>query len=350
MMAECDLLHDTRNNGTFARISGPSSKILQNWPMQEPVNLPLKLSLKELVEHYEGFLKECERKSAETRGTYQRALREFLSWFAVDKRFQFRVRDVERYKRYLSERKRLQPVSIATYLTAVRRFCQYLIDVGILSHNPARRVVGGPRPTSHSRTYLTREELATLLESVDRSDEAGLRDYAIIRLMLDAALAEKEIILSNVGDIDRAGTVASMRVQGKGRRTKDESVSVPATALDAVDEYLASRFLQDAIDPEAPLVASMSNRTMGARMTPRGVRAAVNKWLQLSGVKGDRDRRLTPFSLRHTAALLMIDEGATVDELMRRMRIEWEPTALLYYKLRGVVPSRDHSNDVENSQ
>lgn len=315
--------------------------------MQDTSPLPLKLSLKELVEHYEGFLKECERKSTETRGTYQRALREFLSWFAVDKRFHFRVRDVERYRRYLADRKRLQLVSIATYLTALRRFCQYLIDIGLLAHNPARRVVGGPRPTRHSRTYLTRDELSELLGSFDRSGLAGSRDYAIIRLMLDAALAEKEIILANVGDIVRAGSHATMRVQGKGRRTKDQTITVPASALTAIDDYLLRRFGPDPINPEEPLIASMSNRTMGGRMTPRGVRSAVNKRLQESGVKGDRDRRLTPFSLRHTAALLMIDDGATVEDVMQRMRIEWEPTALLYFKLRGVAPRRNQSPDGE---
>src|ERR1044071_596813 len=99
---------------------------------------PLQMTLKELVEHYEGFLKECERKSAETRGTYQRALRDFLEWFPGDKRFQFRVRDVERYKRHLIDRKKLTNVSVATYMTALRRFCQYLIDIKVLETNPAK--------------------------------------------------------------------------------------------------------------------------------------------------------------------------------------------------------------------
>jgi len=311
--------------------------------MTEEAASPVKLTLKELVSYYEGFLQDCERKSPETRGTYQRALREFLAWFAVDKRFQFRTRDVERYKRYLAERKRLQTVSIATYLTALRRFCQYLIDIKILTQNPARRVVGGPRPLRHSRAFLTYEELRTLLETVDTTDLAGLRDYAIIRLMVDCALSEKELILADVGDVVRWRDGATLRVQGKGRRTKDETVSIPQASLEAIDTYVNRRFVEPPPPPDAPLFASMSNRTMGSRMTSRGVRAAVNRWLEQSGVKGDRNRRLTPFSLRHTAGLIMIDNGATVEELMRRMRIEWEPTALLYFKLRGIAPRHAES-------
>src|SRR5688572_9159582 len=101
----------------------------------------LNLTLKELVDHYEGFLHQLDRKSPETRGTYQRSLRTFLSWFPVDRRFLFRPRDVERYRRYLVDKRKLKEVSIGTYLTALRRFCQYLIDHGVLEENPAATVV-----------------------------------------------------------------------------------------------------------------------------------------------------------------------------------------------------------------
>lgn len=296
---------------------------------------PLKLTLKELVDHYEGFLKECERKSAETRGTYQRALRDFLKWFPIDKRFLFRIRDVERYKRYLIERKGLQNVSVATYMTALRRFCQYLIDIKLLEANPAASVVGGRRPAGHSRTFLNYDEIGALLSAVDRSTLQGERDYAIILLMLDCALSERECLLADVGDITDDGSVRRLQVQGKGRTMKDESAVLTADARAAMDSYLTRRFGIEERRADAPLFASMSNRTSGQRMTARGIREAVTRWLRASGVKGNRDRELTPFSLRHTAGLLMVDSGATIEEVMTRMRIEWAPTAQLYFKIRG---------------
>lgn len=312
---------------------------------------PVKLTLKEVVDHYEGFLKECESKSPETRGTYQRALRLFIQWFPVDKRFQFRVRDVERYKRYLVEQKGLQNVSVATYMTALRRFCQYLIDIRVLESNPAKRVVGGRRPTRHSRTFLTYEELAALLASVDRSNEQGARDFAIIRLMLGCALSERECVLADLGDYRRRPSGDwVINVQGKGRSVKDESVTMPIEAVEAIEEYLARRYNETPRPPEAPLFASMSNRTHGDRMTPRGLREAVNRWLKGSGVKQERDRRLTPFSLRHTAGLILVDNGASVEEVMRRMRIEWRPTAQLYFKLRGKQTDEQPNDTLEEPE
>jgi site-specific recombinase XerD len=295
----------------------------------------LKLTLKELVDHYEGFLRQLERKSPETHGTYQRALRTFISWFPVDRRFAFRTRDVERYKRYLLEKRRLKEVSVGTYVTALRRFCQYLIDIGVLEENPARDVVGGRRPERHSRTFLTYPEVERLLETIDASTLQGARDLALVQSMLGCALSERECILADVGDIERRGRTAIIRVQGKGRTVKDESVPVPPMVLSSIDEYLERRFADTGIVETAPLFASLSNRTTGQRMTSRGMREAVNRWLVESGVKGERDRKLTPFSLRHTAGLMMVDSGATIEELMQRMRIEWRPTAQLYFRLRN---------------
>ncbi|MEP7219240.1 MAG: tyrosine-type recombinase/integrase [Bacteroidota bacterium] len=311
---------------------------------------PLKLTLKELVDHYEGFLKECERKSPETRGTYQRALRDFIKWFPIDKRFQFRVRDVERYKRHLVEKKKLQNVSVATYMTALRRFVQYLIDIKLLDANPAKRVVGGRRPSRHSRTFLSYEELELLLTSVDRTSVQGTRDFAIIWSMLGCALSEHECLLADVGDIRQLATGEwVMNVQGKGRKSKDEVASIPVEMHEALDDYLNRRFGSEARVETAPLFASMSNRTQGGRMTSRGIREAVNRWLKSSGVKGDRDRRLTPFSLRHTAGLILVDNGATIEEVMRRMRIEWQPTAQLYFKIRGKLGTNANAVPVEEN-
>ncbi|MBC8145260.1 MAG: tyrosine-type recombinase/integrase [bacterium] len=297
----------------------------------------LKLTLKELVDHYEGFLKQLESKSPETRGTYQRALRTFISWFPVDRRFLFRTRDVERYRRYLVEKRNLKDVSVGTYVTALRRFCQYLIDLRVLDENPAASVVGGRRPERHSRTFLTYPEVDTLLDAIDPDTLQGARDLALVQSMLGCALSERECIHADVGDIERSGKSALLRVQGKGRDVKDESVPLPPIVLASIDDYLERRFAEreDGMDPSEPLFASLSNRTSGLRMTSRGMREAVNRRLVESGVKGERDRTLTPFSLRHTAGMMLVDSGASIDELMRRMRIEWRPTAQLYFRLRN---------------
>ena len=76
-------------------------------------------------------------------------------------------------------------------------------------------------------------------------------------------------------------------------------------------------------------------------MSIRGIRETISVHLQNSKVKRGRDLKLTPFSLRHTAGILLAEQGATPEEIMKRMRIEWRPTAMLYFRQRGKLKSQN---------
>jgi integrase/recombinase XerC len=280
-----------------------------------------------LAKHYDGFLKSLRLMRPETRGTYGRALREFVRWYPRRRRERITTADVERYKRHLTSGKGMSAVSVSTYLTALRRFCDYLVRRNVLRENPAVRVGGNSRPRVHSRDPLTHAEVETLLSVVDRSDERGLRDFAFMKLMLGCALSEIEIIRADVRDrvVNPPGT--TLRVQGKGRLRKDQVVNLSPDVDAAVDAYCA---LRPGLRGDDPLFASAGNRTRGQRMTTRGVRDRVSHYIALAGLKGDGGRRITPYSLRHTAALIMAGEGASAGEIRDRMRLGSLATAMLY--------------------
>jgi site-specific recombinase XerD len=280
-----------------------------------------------LAKHYDGFLTSLRRVRPETRGTYGRALREFVRWFPPDRGGRITTADVERYKRHLTNGKQLSAVSVSTYLTALRRFCGYLVRRNVIQENPALPVGGNSRPRVHSRSALSRPEVEILLSVVDRSDERGLRDYAFIKLMLGSALSEIEIIRADAGDRIVSPSGVKLRVQGKGRIRKDQAVLLAPDVAAALDAYLHAR---PGFAPEDPLFASAGNRTRGERMTTRGVRDRVTHYLVRAGLKGEGPRRISPYSLRHTAALLMAGDGASADEIRDRMRLGSLATAMLY--------------------
>ncbi|MCC6395559.1 MAG: tyrosine-type recombinase/integrase [Bacteroidetes bacterium] len=295
--------------------------------MPDPAVHQVRLSPRAVARHFNGFVGSLRSATPETRGTYARALREFVRWFPRDGSFRFRVGDVRRYKRYLETRKRLSAVSVSTYLTAFRRFCDYLVRNGVLKENPGRYVGGNSRPATHSREYLSPEDVSALLSAVPQADLRGMRDYAMILLMLRCALSEIELIRADMRDVYAEEGRRWMLVQGKGRKTKDERVGLPPDVVSALDRYLAAR---GSARPTEPLFASAGNRTRGQRMTTRGIRDRVNTNLTAAGVKQGKVRRVTPFSLRHTAALLMARNGATADEIRQRMRLGSNATAELY--------------------
>ena len=305
------------------------------YPMPDPTLHQVRLSAKSLARYFSGFVASLRSSAPETRGTYMRALREFLRWFPRDRNFRFRVSDVRRYKRHLERRKHLSAVSVSTYLTAFRRFCDYLVRAGVLKENPGRYVGGNSRPSTHSREYLSPEDVQAIVAAVPQDDLRGTRDYAMILLMLRCALSEIELVRADVRDLFEEDGGNWMAVQGKGRKTKDERVALPSDVTAALSRYLS---LRGTHRPAEPLFASAGNRTRGQRMTTRGVRDRVNASLTAAGVKQGKLRRVTPYSLRHTAALLMARDGATADEIRQRMRLGSNATAQLYLQY-------DHNNE-----
>jgi integrase/recombinase XerC len=324
---------------------------------------PVRVKISDLNRYLDGFLKSIAHKRKETVGTYQRALQEFLHFFVSDKKFFFRVPDVERYRKHLLTTKGMKETSIATYMTALRRLCQYLVEIGILEKNAAKRVYGGARPTAHNRTFLTLDEVAKLLASINLAEPVGLRDTAIIRIMIGCACSEVEMTTLDVGDLQlvgksdgksngnsdgkseskTAGNGWMLLVQGKGKSIKDERIAVPDDTVQAVQAYIKSRTTPDkpTLAPDEPMLLSYSNRSRMQRITVRGVREAIILRLTSSGVRQGRTGKLTPFSLRHTAGILLVESGASVEELMKRMRIEWRPTAMLYFKQKGKLRSHE---------
>jgi integrase/recombinase XerC/integrase/recombinase XerD len=289
------------------------------------------MSRKALMNHFQGFVRSLADRQPETRGTYTRALREFLVWFPRQVRFQFTVKDVERYKKHLLVGKRLSSVSVGTYLTALRRFFDYLVSQGVLRANPAKEVGGASRPTEHSRGVISAGEVGVLLESVDRTDLRGLRDYAVLHLMVGCALSEIELVRADVGDVRRNGDDVTLAVQGKGHSSKDASVTLSPQTRAALEAYLARRAQAG---QNEPLFASEGNRTRGMRMTTRGIRDRVNQYLDRSGVRKGKTKKVTPYSLRHTAAALLAASGASPDEVRLKLRLGTVATALLYYEGR----------------
>ena len=290
-------------------------------------------TLGELVKRLEDFQREyLKEKSKETVGTYRRSLNEFERWFVQQRgRFHFSEEGIRKYKRYLMETRELSQVSVSTYLTAVRRFCQYLADIGLLEENPALAVKGNRRPSSHSRSVLTQHEIDHLLDKPDTGSLIGKRDQAIIFVMLYGGLSEIEIVRADVGDLDQTLMGSYLRVQGKGRTVKDQQVPIDARVMEKISLYLDAR---SRIRPEDPLFVSHGHRSDGARLNTRSVRSRINRHLKAAGIKR---RGITPHSLTHTAALIWLNEGMGVEEVKERMRHGTLDTTMISFRQQGLL-------------
>ena len=299
---------------------------------ESPPANDLELSLRALRDHLQAFQDDyLAEKSDETVGTYRRSLNSFQKWFVQQNNFRFREDDVRDYKRYLMEERELSQVSVSTYLTALRRFCQYLTDIGKLTHNPAKAVKGNRRPDTHSRSVLTETDIDKLEEVLGTATQIDKRDSAIVSLMLYAGLSEIEIVRANVEDLEHTLMGPVLRVQGKGREVKDQEAPLDEPVLEAVEDYLDTR---DNVHPEDPLFVSHGHRSSGKRLKTRSVRSRINDYLRKAEIKR---KGVSPHSLTHTAALLWLNDGMPIEEVKERMRHGTLETTMIYYKKQGLL-------------
>lgn len=216
-----------------------------------------------------------------------------------------------------------KPTTVQSYLEAVKLFFQWT-EQEKLYPNIAAHIKGAKLDSEYKRDYLTTKQVSKLLDAIDTSTLKGLRDYAMLSLMVTTGLRTISIVRADIGDIRTAGDSVALYYQGKGHEEKADYVKIAEPVEDAVRKYLKGR---NEVDSAAPLFASISNRNSGGRMTTRSISRIAKDHLIEINLKSDR---LTAHSLRHTAATLNLLNGGTVEETKQLLGHANINTTLIY--------------------
>lgn len=260
--------------------------------------------------------------SEASKATYRRSLRQFFEWLTAAKPATLDRTTVLAFKAHLRDRK-LSPLTVNNIMAAVRIFFAWSESEG-LHANIAATVKGERRGAGFNKDALTASQARELLGSIECDSLIGMRDFAIINLLLRTGLRTIEVIRADVGDVRQQGGVPILRLQGKGRADKSEFVVLTDAALRPIYAYLTAR---GAVADEAPLFASHSDRNDGQRMTTRSISRVVKESLRAIGLDS---RRLSAHSLRHTAITFALQGGATVQEAQALARHRSISTTLIY--------------------
>jgi integrase/recombinase XerC/integrase/recombinase XerD len=254
--------------------------------------------------------------SPQTADTYERSLRCFLTFVIQDRKFKFRIKDFERYKTYLVESKQLQPQSIATYITALRRFSEYLVEVKVLPRNPSIKIHVSTRK-EHKLVFFRNDELRMFFDSIDESTMQGIRDKALFLFMLGCMCGEQELQLATISNLSENYDVLNVSSR---KKEKVQIVQIPQHVSSTLRTYLQMRFPEGA-PSDAPLFHSLSNRTKGKAMSLRGIRETFKQRLKSSGISAERHDELSPYALRHSAGCIMAIAGYDFERIMQHMRV-----------------------------
>jgi integrase len=321
-----------------------------------------------LIDLLDSFIPSCGSRG--TQAVYSGAIAKFMTWWGTSGRqAPFSIQLLRQYREHLfpsdeKQRRRkgqLKPRTANLYLSALRRFCRWLMEQRLIEFNPMQDIPWIKVGKGFVRDSLTIDEVKRLLATFPRQPgapaetEIRLRNYAIAVLWSAVGLRSIELARATRGDLGMKEGEHILKLHRKGHDTAQEDTFVVLKHwvfaplrqyLDVHDQTHTSESHQD-LDRH-PLFVSvgppnhMATPTLirdAARCQPLDVKSIQNMMRRHLGRAGLRDlqigetknrRPISPHSLRHSAASIALENGAStkqVQDMLGHANIE---TTMLY--------------------
>lgn len=225
------------------------------------------------------------------------------------------------YLVHLQERG-LKRTSVAIHHRVLRAFFNWLVREGYLKWAPTEPI-REPRTPKRFPFVLSDVQVAALLRVAEKGSKSwtGYRNYTMLLTFLDVGLRLTELIGLELGDLNLAQR--SLKVHGKG--AKDRVCFMGARLTKAMRRWIDLRGYQ-------PYSEEVFISRIGDRLKPRYVQQVI----QRLGKKAGLERvRVSPHTLRHTAATLAVRNGLDVFSLQRLFGWERVETAMRYVHMSG---------------
>jgi site-specific recombinase XerC len=183
---------------------------------------------------------------------------------------------------------------VKQHLAALRMLFDWLVVGHVLDTNPAHAVRGPKYSQKKGKTpVLDREEARALLAIIDISSLTGLRDRALIGIMIYTFARVGAVVQMNVCDYFSQGRRGWVRLHEKGGK-EHEAPCVPK--LEAyLDEYIAGAGIAN--DKDGPLFRTTGRSTgITHRLTQQDAYRLIERHAKRAGIK----TRIGNHSLRAT--------------------------------------------------
>lgn len=209
-------------------------------------------------------------------------------------------------------------------LTAVRSLFRYAAVRAPQDGAVIQRVLtmSGPRTIQSPVAFLTKAEVDALLAAPDQATWAGRRDYALLAVAAQTGLRLSELTGLHRGDV-HLGPGAHVRCTGKGR--KERATPLTTSTVAVLRAWTRQRQGAPVTDPLFP-----SSR--GTQLSPDAVQRLVGKHACAATKKCPSlgRKKVTPHTLRHTAAMRLLEAGVDTSVIALWLGHERTETTQIY--------------------
>jgi len=219
----------------------------------------------------------------------------------------------------------LSPPTVKLRLAAIRCLFDFLVTGHIVQFNPAASVKGPKHVVKKGKTpVLDATEARALLDSIDVSTVAGLRDRALLGMMVYSFARVSASLGMNVEDYMQRGRRMWFRLHEKGG--KHHELPAHHNAESYMDEYLAVAGISNerklaifrTIGRDRHLTANRMHRTDALRM--------IKKRAEQIGLPDD----ICCHTFRATGITAYLNNGGTLEKAMHIACHESARTTKLY--------------------
>ncbi|MBN1695502.1 site-specific tyrosine recombinase XerD [candidate division WOR-3 bacterium] len=206
--------------------------------------------------------------------------------------------DIKNYLRGLHS-SNFSTATIARKTSSLRMFFLFHLGEGLIEVTPMNNVQS-PRAEKKLPKFLSADEIAKLIESVNGDFKYSMRDKAILELLYGCGLRVSELLSIRREDIFLKEDF--IRVKGKG--SKERIIPVGSKAKKALIKYITEE--RPVLDKKKSAFLFLTRR--GNKLSRMGLWKRFQEHLIKSGIT----KSCTPHTLRHSFATHLLERGATL--------------------------------------
>ena len=259
-----------------------------------------------LKDEFIVYLESIKKYSDNTIINYELDLEKYEDYLKI-KRKDIKVieyKDILDYINYLREDHK--STSVNRSLSCLRNYYDFLIKNKKVKNNPFN-LVHSMKKDKKLPEYFKYNEYVELVDSIDTSNELGIRNRCIFEVLLCTGCRVNELVNIKLKDIDLY--LQEIKVLGKGN--KERIVYLGSYAIDSIKDYLRVR--NELLNNKTSNYLFLNH--LGNKLTTRGIREIIDKII----LKSSTSLKLTPHTFRHSFATMLLNEGCdlkSVQELL----------------------------------
>jgi len=268
-----------------------------------------------------------------TRRAYARAASDFLAWAAERGVSSLAAIAPMHVAAWVEELGRtLSPPTVKQRLAAVRHLFDWLVVGQVVPHNPAASVRGPAHVVRRGRTpVLEASEAKALLDRIDISSDAGLRDRALIGLMVYSFARIGAALAMRVEDVFVQNRRLWVRLHEKGGKRHE------MPCHHQLEEYLHAYIEGCGLkDPRAPLfrtIARTSKRLSDTPLAQANAWAMVRRRAKAAGIA----TAIGNHTFRATGITTYLKNGGTLENAAAMANHSSTRTTQLYDRRRDDI-------------